>query len=359
MGYERKNIAAMSGYVPGEQPEAPDVVKLNTNENPYPPPKAVAEALASVSVEQLRRYPNPTAETFRKTAAKLHGVGTDQIVATNGGDELLRLALSTFCEPGEPIGLTTPTYSLYAVLAEAHGSPALSWDLGDGWTPPQDWAQQMNDRSVRVAFVVNPHAPSGRLRSVDELAALAGAFNGVLVVDEAYVDFVDPATGHDAVELVRTFDNVLILRTLSKGYSLAGLRFGYGLGAATLIEPILTKTRDSYNTDAVSQALAAAALRGRNEAAETWVRVRAERARLAEALQDLGWPSEPSQTNFLLTTVGDAAAELYRRLKDQGIVVRYFDQDRLRDKLRITIGTPAQNDALIEALGRIRSTTGP
>ena len=210
---------------------------------------------------------------------------------------------------------------------------------------------QMNDRSVRVAFVVNPHAPSGRLGSIDELAAIAETFNGVLVIDEAYVDFVDPQIGHETVGLIGSFDNVLILRTLSKGYSLAGLRFGYGLGAASLIEPILTKTRDSYNTDAVAQALAVAALNGRVEAAETWARVRSERTRLAEALAGLGLYSEPSQTNFLLTTVGAGAADLYRRLKDRGIVVRYFDQDRLRDKLRITVGTPDQNDALIEALG--------
>lgn len=349
MPYERVNIQRMSGYTPGEQPADAGVVKLNTNENPYPPAPAVMEALRAVPADALRRYPPPMADEFRKVAAQVHGVKPENIIATNAGDELLRLAITTFVEPGRPIGTAEPSYSLYPVLADIHGSPTVRVGLKDGWSLPPDFARRMNDAGVQLAFAVNPHAPSGTLTRVEDLAAVAESLDGVLLIDEAYVDFVDPSLRHDAVQLVKRFDNVLLLRTLSKGYSLAGLRFGYGLGAASLIEPMLTKTKDSYNTDAVSQRLATAALRSRGEASKTWEAVRNERSRVVRELAALGLPCLPSQSNFILATSPNAR-HLYESLKARRIYVRYFDQDRLRDKLRITIGTPEQNDALLNAL---------
>ncbi len=354
MTYERKNIAATSGYVPGEQPDAPGVVKLNTNENPYPPTDEVMNALRAIDSEALRKYPNPTAEPFRKTAAQLHGLDPSNVIATNGGDELLRLAITTFVEPGAAIGTAEPSYSLYPVLAEVHDSPIHRVPLNDDWSLPDDFATRMNDAGAQLTFVVNPHAPSGSLRNVDVLAAIAGQLDGVLLIDEAYVDFVDPARQYDATTLVRERDNVLILRTLSKGYSLAGLRFGYGLGAASLIGPMLTKTRDSYNTDVVAQTLATAALSSRSEAAKTWTAVRNERDRLSTALREMGMNVPDSQSNFVLAaapeTLAGGARAIYESLKTQNIFVRYFDRDRLRDRLRITIGTPEQNNALLDAL---------
>lgn len=354
MSYERKNIAAMSGYVPGEQPDTPDVVKLNTNENPYPPTEAVMAALRGIESDALRRYPNPTAEPFRNVAAQAHGLDPANVVATNGGDELLRLAITTFVEPGSPIGTAEPSYSLYPVLADVHGSPVHRTPLNEDWSLPDDFAAQMNNAAAQLVFIVNPHAPSGSLRSVEQLAAIAEQLDGVLLIDEAYVNFVDPSLNHDTTKLVREMDNVLILRTLSKGYSLAGLRFGYGLGPASLIEPMLTKTRDSYNTDAVAQALATAALGARDEAAKTWAAVRDERDRLSAALREMGLTVPDSQSNFVLAAVPEkiagGARSLYELLKAKKIYVRYFDQDRLRDKLRITIGTPDQNNALLNAL---------
>jgi histidinol-phosphate aminotransferase len=352
--YQRSNIARMVGYTPGEQPEDPAVVKLNTNENPYPPSRAVMEALVQTTGEMLRKYPPPLATEFRRTAAQVHGVGEENILATNAGDELLRLVITTFVEPGKPIGTAEPSYSLYPVLADIHGSPTVRVPLLDDWSIPADFADRMNAAGVQLTFIVNPHAPSGLLISVDRLAQIASQLRGVLLVDEAYIDFVDPAAGHDAVQLIKRLDNVLLLRTLSKGYSLAGLRFGYGIGPAALIEPMLTKTKDSYNTDAVAQRLAIAALKSRDDARRTWDAVRVERQRMAGELAAMGLNCGASASNFVLTTVpanrGGGAAGVYESLKRRKIFVRYFDQDRLRDKLRITIGTPEQNSALLDAL---------
>lgn len=363
MSYERKNIRDMQGYTWGEQPSREQVIKLNTNENPYPAGPSVARALASLSVDELRRYPQPFADSFRDIAARVHGVSQDNIIATNGGDELLRLAITTFVEPGHSLGMAEPSYSLYPVLAAIQGCQVARVELRDDWSLPDDFAEQLNAAGAQLAFVVNPHAPTGQLLPVERLRALAAAFRGVLVIDEAYVDFIDPEQDYDAVPLIKEFDNVLLLRTMSKGYSLAGLRFAYGIGSTTLIEPMLYKTRDSYNTDLLSQRLATAALTARDEAAESWEKVRQERSRLADRLRGMGFTVIPSQSNFLLATVPpsdqpDAQARaLYLGLKEQGILVRYFDQPRLRDKLRITVGTPEQNDMLIQQLSQAIETS--
>jgi histidinol-phosphate aminotransferase len=274
------------------------------------------------------------------------------VVAVNGGDELLRLALTTFVDPGAPIGIVDPSYSLYPVLAEVHGSPVVRVPLQPDWSLPPDLGARMQRAGVKLLLLVNPHAPSGWLTSAAELAQIARALDAVLLVDEAYVDFVDPELGYDAVALLAAHDNVLLLRTLSKGYSLAGLRVGYGLGAASLIEPLLWKTRDSYNVDAVAQRLATVALRHRDAAAETWRKVRKERARLRQALSARGFTVAPSQSNFLLARVPDGASapELLHRLEQRGVLVRYFDASRLQDSLRITVGSPEQNDRLLQEL---------
>lgn len=354
MSYERPNIRAMRGYTAGEQPDSDDVIKLNTNENPFPAPDTVSAALRGIDTAELRRYPPPLAQGFRDVAAQLHGVTPGQIIPVNGGDELLRLAITTFVDPGQAVGVAEPSYSLYPVLAAVQGCGVVRVPLNADWSLPEAFAETLNAADVRLAFVVNPHAPSGRLETADTLERLAEAFNGVLLIDEAYVDFVDPALGYNATSLVQRHDNVLILRTLSKGYSLAGLRFAYGIGATDLLEPMLYKTRDSYNTDLISQRLATAALQGRSQASGGWQSVREERAAMAAALSELGLECLPGQANFLLATVPAeaqlTAAGLYEWLKKNGILVRYFDQDGLRDRLRITIGTAEQNRRLLNCI---------
>ncbi|OGT71060.1 MAG: histidinol-phosphate transaminase [Gammaproteobacteria bacterium RIFCSPLOWO2_02_FULL_57_10] len=360
MSYERSNIKRMTGYASGEQPNQPGIIKLNTNENPYPASPAVAAALADLRVDSLRRYPQPLANDFRRIAAQYHQVGIDNIIATNGGDELLRLVITTFVDVGETIAIAEPSYSLYPVLAEIQGCEVARIDLQDDWSMAADFAARLNATGAKLAFVVNPHAPSGLLTSAERLAEIAQEFTGVLVIDEAYVDFIDPDLHYDAVALTKRFDNVLILRTMSKGYSLAGLRFAYGIAATSLTEPMLYKTRDSYNTDVISQVLATAALSDRAAAAVSWEKVRTERARVKKALENLGFQCADSQSNFLLAQVPSAdaryenselmAREFYQRLKDDGILIRYFDQPRLRDKLRITIGTFDENQQLLQHL---------
>lgn len=379
MPYERPNIARMTGYAPGEQPQerTQRLVKLNTNENPYPPAKPILQALREVTGEDLRRYPPPDARALRETLAEAHGVQPDNVLPTNGGDELLRLAVTTFVEPSSPIGMAQPSYSLYPVLAQIHASPVARVALNRDWSLPDDFAQRLNDAGASLTFVVNPHAPSGRLTDADRLAEIARRLRGVLVIDEAYADFVDPDQGYDAVPLISRLDNVLILRSMSKGYSLAGLRLGYALGPRSLIQPMRTKTKDSYNTDVVAQRLATAAIAHRDQAARSWEAVREQRMRLTRELELLGLSVAPSQSNFLLVSVpsdagegvgekgrgeegggeggkkGGEAKQVYEALKSKRIFVRYFDQDRLRDKLRITVGAPQDNDALLRALREV------
>jgi histidinol-phosphate aminotransferase len=352
MSFQRPHIQAMQGYVPGEQPQSASVIKLNTNENPYPPSPLVQAALSNIDTASLRRYPAPTAKEFREVAAGLHRVAPENIIPTNGGDELLRLVMTTYVGSDDLIAVTKPSYSLYPVLAEAQNSSLIEIALNDDWSMPEDFAQQLNSVGAKLAIVVNPHAPTGTFLTTDYLSALAAEFRGVLLVDEAYVDFIDPELNYDSTPLIHKHDNLILLRTLSKGYSLAGLRFGYGIGPESLISPMMFKTRDSYNTDFIAQKLATAALRSVDYAAATWAKVRASRTQLAASLQTLGLYSQPSQTNFLLCDIpaDPGALALYQALKAQNILVRHFDQGRLRHRLRISIGSEPENTALINAL---------
>lgn len=356
MSYERDNIAKMTGYSSGEQPDDADTIKLNTNENPWPPSPAVEEALRGLPATALRRYPPPLADGFRDIAATRHQVSRGNIIATRGGDELLRLVITTFVDPGQTIAMTDPTYSLYPVLAQIQDCNVERVPLEDDWSITADLAARV--AGAKLTLIVNPHAPSGRLLPVAALRQLAASLDGLLLIDEAYVDFVDPDLAYDSMALVREFDNVIVLRSLSKGYSLAGLRFGYGIGAEALIAPMLHKTRDSYNLDYLSQKLAQAALADQAHAAGTWEKVRRERSRLAAEFQSMGFTVHPSQSNFLLVGVpaGQDAGALYRGLKQRGILVRYFDQPRLADKLRISVGTPAEDDRLMDALKALLAT---
>ena len=352
MNYERPNIRRMTGYVYGEQPDDPSVVKLNTNENPYPPSPAVAEALAAFDVATLRRYPPATADPLRGRFARQLGVDIDQVVATNGGDEALRLALATFAGPGATLGLTEPAYSLLPVLAAAQECRVRAVELSPNWHPPADFAVRMNAAKAPLTCIVNPHAPSGVLLPTAVVAELAAHLRGVLLVDEAYVDFVDPARRHNLAGLVNTHSNLLLLRTLSKSHALAGLRVGFLVGDAALIAPIITKTRDSFNVDAIAQTLASAALTDDGYAKSRWREVRAERSRLAARLGSMGFAVPESETNFLLARApaGVCAAALQRRLRERAILVRHFNAPRLRDCVRITVGAPAENAALVTAL---------
>ncbi|MEM9622653.1 MAG: histidinol-phosphate transaminase [Pseudomonadota bacterium] len=355
--FERPNIQAMQGYSFGEQPDDSRTIKLNTNENPYPPSPAVQQALQGVDISRLRIYPQATADPLRNLLAELHGLTPDHIVVTNGGDEALRLALTTFVAPGQVFGMAEPSYSLYPVLAEIQDASICRVALKENWNYPDTFCQQLNNAGAQLTCVVNPHAPSGTLLPASALADMAAQLNGLLLIDEAYADFVDPELEYDCSSLLQAHDNVLILRTFSKGYSLAGLRLGYLLGHPDLILPILNKTRDSYNVDLISQTLGQAAVNDLAYAQNTWAQVREHRQLLQNNLAQLGLPSPDTQSNFILATVPPAlpvtAEEIYLQLKANGILVRYFSMPGLQDKLRITVGKPEENQALLENLAAI------
>ena len=353
--YLRPNIAQMRGYSSGEQPSDEQTIKLNPNENPSPPSPKVAEALANFSSEKLRIYPAPSAAPLRQAIADHHNLDADQVVVTHAGDEALRLAVTTFVEPDGVVASTEPTYSLYRVLAQIQDAKMHTQDLLADWSLAGDFADQANSAGAQLTCVVNPHAPSGFLNSATKISQLARALDGVLLIDEAYADFVHEEANYNISPLLEKHDNLLILRTFSKGYSLAGLRLGYLLGPKSLIQPIAEKTRDSYNVDAISQSIGKAALEDQTYARATWQRVREQRDALAKALADRGFISPPSATNFLLATVPAPlnAQQLYLQLKDEGILVRYFDTPRLHDQLRITVGTAEQQQRLLAAMDKL------
>jgi len=350
MGYFRDNVERIAGYTPGFQPKATDVVKLNTNENPYPPSPEVMRALADIRAEQLRRYPDPLGNAFREAAAQVHGVAPENIMCCNGGDDLLSIAIRAFCDIGRPVAYPVPTYTLYPVLANLEDCPAIEIPFDEQFNLPAGLVKT----GAALTIVCNPNAPTGTCVPVEELASLADELTGALLIDEAYVDFAD----RNGIELVREFDNVILLRSLSKGYSLAGLRFGYAIAHADLIAG-LVKVKDSYNVDAVAIALATAAIRDQAYFKTNVAKVRADRAILTEGLKSLGFEVLDSSTNFVLATVGAKrfsplrVGQIYEELARRDIYVRYFDVPGLDDKLRISVGTKQQNEKLLAALKEI------
>jgi histidinol-phosphate aminotransferase len=268
------------------------------------------------------------------------------IVAGNGSDEILAMAVRTYLGPGEVLAYPDPTYSLYPVLAEVGEVKVVPVPWAANWDLPIDALLATDARAI---FFANPNAPTGTLVPTRRVRELAARFSGLLLVDEAYVDFAD----ENSLGLAREFPNLLICRTLSKGYGLAGLRFGYAIAAPEVVSD-MNKVKDSYNCDAVAVSAAAAALDDQDYARRTWEQVRAERTRLSEALRQRGWQVIPSQANFVLGTCPDGnAGAIYRALKDKGILVRFFDKPSLQDKLRITIGTARENDQLLAALAAL------
>jgi len=347
MSYFRRNIQEMSAYVPGEQPPpGAKVIKLNTNENPYPPSPAALEVLRGLGAEALRRYPDPAAGRVREAASAALGVGADWILAGNGSDELLTMILRAFVGPGDVVAYPMPTYVLYRTLTQIQDGRYVEVAFDEDYSLP---AGELASAGAAVTFVASPNSPSGTTWPIRQLEDLAGNVAGVLVVDEAYVDFAEA----DCLDLARRCENVIVLRTLSKGYSLAGLRLGLAIARPALLAG-LWKVKDSYNVDAVACAVAAAALADQDHKNANAEKVKASRRKLAADLAGVGFRVWPSQANFLLARppAGDAEA-IYRALKDRGILVRYFKQPRLEDKLRITVGTEQDNGSLVAALSQI------
>jgi histidinol-phosphate aminotransferase len=345
MAYFRDNIEKITGYEPGFQPKSVEVIKLNTNENPYLPSPQAVEVLSRINVEQLRRYPDPLGAAFREAAAEIHGVGPENIMCCNGGDELLSIAFRAFCDENRPVAYPVPTYSLYPVLASLQNCKAFEVPFDHEFNLPAE----LTRTGAALTIVCNPNAPSGSFVSVGEMASLADELSGVLLIDEAYVDFAD----ENCAGLVKDFDNVIILRSMSKGYGLAGLRFGYAIAQTDLISGLI-KVKDSYNVDAVAVAAATVAIKDQEYFRQTTEKVKKARDLLAEQLRALKFDVPRSYSNFVLAeTKRCPAREIYDKLVKRNIYVRYFDLPGLENKLRITVGTDEQNDKVILALKEI------
>jgi histidinol-phosphate aminotransferase len=340
----RPNIRAMAGYTPGEQPRDAVFIKLNTNENPYPPSPRVFEAIKSaLTGDRLRKYPDPLGTAFRQTAARVHSIDPDSILIGNGSDDILTIVTRAFVPEGGLVASPTPSYLLYRTLAELQGARFQAVPFTADWQLPSPWPVP----GANLTFLPNPNSPSGTAIPFASLERFADELNGPLVLDEAYVAFADT----HALALTRR-PNVIVTRTLSKSYSLAGIRFGYAVADPTLVRE-LVKVKDSYNCDALSLAAAQAALEDAEYLQTTRAKILATRQRLSTALTQLGFNVSPSQANFLWCRRADRPVKpIYEELKRRMILVRYMNYIGYGDGLRITVGTDAEVDRLLEELTR-------
>ena len=342
----RRNVRLMAGYVPGEQMEAAGLVKLNTNECPYPPSPRVARALRTLDPARLRLYPDPTCSSIRKRLAALHGVKPEQVFVGNGSDEVLRLVTLAFVEDNGAVGSFWPSYSLYEVLAESRNVPFRKVPLRRdfGWrTPPPAFR-------ASVFFLTTPNNPTGVAYAAEDVRRFCKRFKGLVVIDEAYTDFA----GWNNMELARTLPNVLVLRTLSKSFSLAGIRLGYLVGPEPLIGALM-KLKDSYNVNVLTQTAALAALEDRAYWRKLTARVKAGRARLVRGLEKLEFKIVPSQANFLWARPARIEARvLFEALRAKKILVRYNPKDWHPDYMRITVGSDAEIGRLLRAIRDIQ-----
>jgi histidinol-phosphate aminotransferase len=347
----RPAVRAMPGYTPGEQ--ISDLVKLNTNEGAFPPSPRVMAALAAIGDESLRLYPDPVSARLRAVAGARFGVAADQILAGNGSDDCLTILYRGFLDVGDRIACPWPTYGLYDTLASLQGAELVRVAFrqnGRRWDLPADLARQR----AKMIILANPNNPSGTLVPVDELRRLCdAAAAAVVVVDEAYVDFALGA-GIDASMLpyLGHHPNLVVLRTMSKSYSLAGARLGLLFAAAPVVAE-LVKVKDSYNVNAVTQAIGVAALEDRSYHEQCVRQTLDQRARLERELEAMGWTWPESAANFLLCEIGERAEEVYGALKQEGLLVRWWKAPELRTKLRISVGNPDENDHLVAALKRL------
>jgi histidinol-phosphate aminotransferase len=340
----RPHIRAMAGYTPGEQPREGGVIKLNTNENPYPPSPRVFEALrAALTDDRLRKYPDPVGTHFRRVAGRVLGVDPDGILIGNGSDDVLTILTRAFVPEGGLVVSLTPSYLLYRTLAELQGARYQAVPFTAEWAPPDPWPVPRAD----LTFLANPNSPSGTAVSAAAVERLAAQVRGPLVIDEAYADFADD----NALTLAQA-GRVIVTRSLSKSYSLAGVRFGFAVAEPALVRE-LVKVKDSYNCDALSLAAAAAALEDQDHRLANRAAILATRARLTRELARLGFAVTPSQANFVWCRHEQPVKPIFLELKKRNILVRYMVYDGYGDGLRVSVGSDAEIDRLLAELAAI------
>jgi histidinol-phosphate aminotransferase len=338
----RPNIRAMAGYTPGEQPRDGAFIKLNTNENPYPPSAKVFEALrAALTGDRLRKYPDPVGTAFRQAAGRLHKVDPEAILIGNGSDDILTMVTRAFVPEGGLVVSPTPSYILYRTLAEIQGARFQAVPFTSDWQLPNPWPI----RQANLTFLANPNSPSGTAVALPGLKAFVENLDGPLVLDEAYVDFADC----HGLELVKG-GNIIVTRSLSKSYSLAGIRFGYAVADPAIVRELI-KVKDSYNCDTLSLVAAIAALEDQQYLQTTRAKILTTRARMTQDLGKLGFAVSPSQANFVWCRHAERPAKpIYEQLKQRQILVRYMAYEGYGDGLRISVGSDTEIDRLLDAV---------
>lgn len=342
----RPNIASMAGYTPGEQINAPHVVKLNTNECPYPPSPKVFDAIrAALTGDRLRKYPQPLGDDFRAAAGKVLGVSPDSVLIGNGSDDILTILTRTFVPEDGVMASPTPSYSLYKSLADIQGAKFVTVPFTADWTPPSPWPVQ----GAHLTFLANPNSPSGTALRPEQVARFAAEVNGPLVLDEAYADFCE----WNGLELVSKIPNLIVTRTFSKYYALAGIRFGFAVAAPELVRE-LSKVKDSYNCDVLSLAAATAAIQDQEYYSGVRAKMTATRGRMSVELTELGFTVTPSRANFVWCRRDDRPVRpIYEALKARNILIRYMSYPGSGDGLRMSVGTPAEVETLLGAIRTI------
>ena len=347
--YWSRRIADIEPYIPGEQPKDKKYVKLNTNENPYPPSPRVAEAVAKVAASDLRLYPDPDCAALKKTLAEFYGLRPEQVFVGNGSDEVLAFSFLAFTDEDTPAVFPDITYSFYPVYGEFFGTNCRIVPVREDFTIPLE--QLMKNDGTLV--LTNPNAPTGIGLSLDEVEQILRANpDHAVIVDEAYIDF----GGESAVKLIDRYENLLVIQTFSKSRSLAGMRAGFALGNESLIAALnaVKNSVNSYTLDRMAMAAAQAAVEDRAYFYDTCSRIAKTRETTTGKLRELGFFVLPSQANFVFASHERVPARiLFRRLREEGVLVRYFDKPRIDDFLRITIGTDAEMEILTATLKRI------
>jgi histidinol-phosphate aminotransferase len=347
MKFWNTRLREMAEYIPGEQPEGlDDFIKLNTNENPFPPSKAVLEAIKESCGDKLRRYPNPTSIALRTLFAKENGFNVDNIFAGNGSDEIFTLLFRGFIEPDGVAAFPYPSYSLYYSLAEANGIKYDKINLDKNLDVDFD---RFLKKKYSLVIIANPNNPTGRGCGLKEVKSFLDKFRGLLVIDEAYVDFC----GETLLSFAKDFENVIVTRSFSKSYSLAGLRVGLAVAGSDIIRGLF-KLKDSYNVDILAEAGARAALLDKKGFKYNLEMVRSNKEYLEEKLDEMGFNTVPSKANFVFTkhpSVG--SRELYEGLKEKKVLVRFFEGPIQSEYIRISVGTMMEIKKLVGSISAI------
>ncbi len=344
----RPEIDNMAGYTPGEQPKEPNIIKLNTNESPYPPAPGVAKALACFDAAKLRLYPDPLCTAVRAEIAVMTGYSPENIIAANGSDELLTIITRCFTDAMRPMVCFDPSYSLYPTLAALQGAKCLRIPLTDDFEVPEDVLKQAEEANLFI--IARPNAPTGNLFPKSRMEKICADFHGIVVIDEAYVDF----SRDNCMDFVKNYPNVIVMRTFSKSRSLAGLRFGYAVAHPKIIEGMV-KMKDSYNVPTLTQKLALASLWEKSYFDTCIARVKTNREVLSIGLKELNFNVLPSEANFVFAAPPKNAKNFFLDLKRRNILVRYFPTARTCSYVRITVGSIEEISVLLKTTKEILS----